>query len=119
MSLNLLNLRFQNLLRTDMGKNYSFLLLKPEAPCGEADILKEFGIQNPVLNQVQQGRPFQFSTGCAGKCAGAENFFPAPFQSAADQEKDLNSMFFGKLFEKIIKKCNFVYIFLTHSCTLC
>ncbi len=35
-----------------MGKNYSFLLLKPEAPRGESDILKAFGIQNPVLNQV-------------------------------------------------------------------
>ena len=58
MTLNLLNLRFQNLLRTDMGKNYRFLLLKPEAPCGESDILKAFGIQNPVLNQVPQGRPF-------------------------------------------------------------
>ncbi len=41
-----------------MGKNYSIILLKPDASCGESDILKAFGIQNPVLNQVQQGRSF-------------------------------------------------------------
>jgi hypothetical protein len=45
------------------GKNYSLPLLKPEAPCGEADILKAFGIQNPVLNQVPQGRPLRLPPG--------------------------------------------------------
>ena len=47
----------------NMGKNYSLILLKPEAPCGESDIIKTFGIQNPVLNQVPQGRPFRLSPG--------------------------------------------------------
>lgn len=46
-----------------MGKNYSLIVLKPEAPCGEADILKALGIQNSVLNQIPQGRPFRLSPG--------------------------------------------------------
>lgn len=46
-----------------MGKNYSLVLIKPETPCGETDVLKAFGIQNPVLNQAPQGRPFRLSPG--------------------------------------------------------
>lgn len=56
-----------------MGKNYSLILLKPESPCDETEVLQVMGIENPVLNQTSKGglprhSPGEMAIGKMGNC---------------------------------------------------